>query len=608
MDLLPALSALFGYTAFRPYQQEIITSLCRGQDVFAVMPTGGGKSLCYQLPAHVLHGVCVVISPLISLMKDQVENARANGLSAAYFNSTSTQAERRQLHHDLQDNTLDLLYISPERLGSAAFVNYMKQVNIAFFAIDEAHCISQWGHDFRPDYLALSLLAEEFPQCPVAAFTATATQQVTSDIIDQLHLRSPLEVRASFNRPNLYYQIMPKRDVKKQVLYVLRQYADESGIIYCSTRKKVDEYAAWLAEQGIKVRAYHAGLSEEERSLAQEDFRHDVCQVIVATVAFGMGIDKPNVRYVLHADMPRSMEAYYQETGRAGRDGSPARCVLFFDAQDIAQLLRFAAAEEDETRRDAAKAQIYAMLDFVQTDCCRRKSLLAYFGEDYAEHNCGACDVCTGEVARDDATQSAHLALQLIQASGCRFGKMYIVDLLMGVSSDRIVENGHTELAGFGAGKHATRKFWLFLLSALLTQGMTAIHDPEYPTLSITAKGKLFMRSDDHFFILQAAEKQLQRKQITKKLENEVSSYNAELFEALRSRRHELALAEHVPAYMIASDAVLRAMAALLPRNRRQMLEINGMGEKKWEKYGEIFLGVIDKHCRALPERRGTQA
>ena len=599
MELRQALSALFGYTTFRPYQQEIIASLCKGQDVFAVMPTGGGKSLCYQLPAHLLTGVCVVISPLISLMKDQVENARANGLNAAYFNSTSTQAERRQLHRDLQNNSLDLLYISPERLGSAAFLTYMKQVNIAFFAIDEAHCISQWGHDFRPDYLELSLLAEHFAQCPVAAFTATATPQVSLDIIGQLGLRSPLEVRASFNRPNLYYQILPKRDVKAQLLYVVRQHSDEAGIIYCATRKKVDDYAAWLAEQGIKVRAYHAGLTLEERLVAQEDFRQDACQVIVATVAFGMGIDKPNVRYVLHADMPRSMEAYYQETGRAGRDGSPARCILFFDAQDVAQLLRFAEAEEEEARRDAAKAQVYAMLDFVQTDCCRRKSLLAYFGEAYTEENCGACDVCTGEVAREDATQSARIALAAMQASGCRFGKMYVVDLLMGISNPRLEANEHHTLAAFGSGKDKTRKFWLFLLSALVTQGMAAIHDPEYPTLSITAKGKNFMHSDEKFFILQSAKKQLQRKEIKRTLEDEVTQYDAALFEALRARRLVLAKAEQVPAYVIVGDKVLRAMAAKAPRNRRQMLEISGMGEKKWEKYGEIFLAVIDKHCKA---------
>lgn len=593
MQLLEALSSLFGYKTFRPHQQSIIEHILQGKDVFAVMPTGGGKSLCYQLPAHLLPGVCVVVSPLISLMKDQVDAALGNGLRAAAFNSTSTQEERRSLHRALQSEQLDLLYISPERLSSIAFRQYMQRVRISFFAIDEAHCISQWGHDFRPDYLALSELTEHFPGRPIAAFTATTTKTVARDIINCLGLRDPYRVCASFNRPNLYYQVMAKRDLRSQLLYFVQQHAEESGIIYCATRKRTEDIAAFLCENGVTARPYHAGLPDEERADAQEAFRQDRCPVMVATVAFGMGIDKPNVRYVAHADMPRSMEAYYQETGRAGRDGSPARCVMFFDQQDVAQLLRFTEAVEDEALRESARNMVFKMVDFAETDCCRRKTLLDYFGETYAEENCGACDVCTGEVARDDVTESARLALEAMADTGNRFGMMYLIDILMGAETDRVLGNGHSELAVFGAGKDKTRKFWRYVLGGLTLHGMASIRDPEYPTLSITAKGRRVLEGAECFFMLQSTEKSLNRQKIRAKLADEVAEYDEELFQVLRARRRELAEAASVPPYAVFADRTLREMAAALPDTQDKMFAVHGVGARKWERYGVIFLEII---------------
>lgn len=367
-----ALTALFGYTTFRPHQKDVIRSILQGRDVFTIMPTGGGKSLCYQLPAYLMEGVCVVISPLISLMKDQVDAARSHGLRAGTLNSTSSAQERNHLYAALRARELDLLYLSPERLGSNGFLDYLKILPLSFFAVDEAHCISQWGHDFRPDYLALSALVESFPDIPVAAFTATATPRVAEDIVNRLGLRNPYRVCASFNRPNLFYQVTSKDDINEQLLIFLKDHPDESGIIYRTTRKGVDETTAFLQKKKLHVKAYHAGLPDAERARTQEEFRQDICPVIVATVAFGMGIDKPNVRFVIHADLPKNMEGYYQETGRAGRDGDPARCVLFFAQRDIAQLLYFAHQLEDEEQKRLAEKQVYTMMDFTQQNTCRR--------------------------------------------------------------------------------------------------------------------------------------------------------------------------------------------------------------------------------------------
>ena len=488
-ELHGALARVFGYTAFRPHQIEIVKGILGGHDSLSIMPTGGGKSLCFQLPSHLMDGVCVVISPLISLMKDQVDAACANGLRAAALNSSLSPGEHRAVREALASGELDLLYISPERLSAPGFWEALASWPVSFFAVDEAHCISQWGHDFRPDYLALSGLVERFPQCPVAAFTATATPEVERDILSRLGLREPRLIRASFDRPNLFYHVLPKEEPHAQLLSFLGGHAGESGIVYRSTRRKVEETAAFLQKKGVKAEAYHAGLPDAERMRVQEAFRRDECPVVVATVAFGMGIDKPDVRFVAHLDLPKNVEGYYQETGRAGRDGDPAHCLLLYSAADMAQLLYFARQTEDEEQRSIAEKHAYAMLEYAERSQCRRKALLSYFGEAFEEPNCGGCDVCTGEIQEEDYTIEAQKALSAMVRSGCRFGRVLIMDILMGADNRRIRETGFQHLPTYGVGKDRTRRFWKYLIDALTRQGLAAIEGEEYPYLRVTETG-----------------------------------------------------------------------------------------------------------------------
>ncbi len=395
------LRTVFGFESFRPNQETIVNTILNQQDVFAVMPTGGGKSLCYQLPALLLEGTAVVISPLISLMKDQVDAARENGIAAVFMNSSLDQREIANIERMLNTNQVKLLYIAPERFAMPQFIETLKRIPLSLFAIDEAHCISEWGHDFRPDYLALSAIPELFPNIPVAAFTATATQKVQQDIIHKIGLRTPHTIRASFNRPNLFYQVKPKSRVEEQILEFLQDHAGESGIIYRTTRDSVSATAAFLASHGIKALPYHAGLPAEERDKNQEAFNKDEVSVIVATIAFGMGIDKSNVRFVVHADLPKHIEAYYQETGRAGRDNEPAHCLLYFSRGDIPKIRYFIDKMEDETERAIAMEKLNQTVRFASHNVCRRKQLLSFFGEAYGTENCRACDICTGSVIQD---------------------------------------------------------------------------------------------------------------------------------------------------------------------------------------------------------------
>ncbi len=407
-DLLAMLRRVFGFDHFRPYQEDIVSAIVAGRDAFVVMPTGGGKSLCYQLPAHVVPGLCVVISPLISLMKDQVDAAKENGLRAAFMNSSQTVAERNQVEQALVTSKLDLLYVSPERFAMATFKQRLCEVPLAFIAIDEAHCISEWGHDFRPDYLALSDIVQRFPDTPVAAFTATATMKVQQDIITKLGLRNPHRVRASFNRSNLYYQVQAKHNPEEQVLRFIRSHPNEQGIIYRTTRKDVEATAAFLQQHGVKALPYHAGMEDEARIAHQEAFNRDAINVVVATIAFGMGIDKSNVRFVIHADLPKSIEGYYQETGRAGRDGEPAHCLLLFNRADAARIRYFIDKIDAPEARAHAQRCLQDMIHYGSTRQCRRRQLLGYFNETYPERNCRRCDICAGQVATPSAqAQSA---------------------------------------------------------------------------------------------------------------------------------------------------------------------------------------------------------
>lgn len=579
-ELHGALARVFGYTAFRPHQVEIVKGILGGHDSLSIMPTGGGKSLCFQLPSHLMDGVCVVISPLISLMKDQVDAACANGLRAAALNSSLSPGEHRAVREALASGELDLLYISPERLSAPGFWEALASWPVSFFAVDEAHCISQWGHDFRPDYLALSGLVERFPQCPVAAFTATATPEVERDILSRLGLREPRLIRASFDRPNLFYHVLPKEEPHAQLLSFLGGHAGESGIVYRSTRRKVEETAAFLQKKGVKAEAYHAGLPDAERMRVQEAFRRDECPVVVATVAFGMGIDKPDVRFVAHLDLPKNVEGYYQETGRAGRDGDPAHCLLLYSAADMAQLLYFARQTEDEEQRSIAEKHAYAMLEYAERNQCRRKALLSYFGEAFEEPNCGGCDVCTGEIQEEDYTIEAQKALSAMVRSGCRFGRVLIMDILMGADNRRIRETGFQHLPTYGVGKDRTRRFWKYLIDALTRQGLAAIEGEEYPYLRVTETGWETLRGAP-FRALRIVETRARRNRAERDGASQDMDVDDTLFQLLRAERRRLAEAAQVPPYVVFHDRALREMAAGKPASREAMLGIAGVGERK---------------------------
>ena len=602
-EIRKALADIFGFSSFRPHQEDIVRALASGRDVFAVMPTGGGKSLCYQLPACLMGGVAVVVSPLISLMKDQVDAANANGIGAASLNSALDETERRETYSLVRGGHIKLLYISPERFNSPGFLDYLRTLKLSFFAVDEAHCISAWGHDFRPDYLSLSAMVGEFPDIPVAAFTATATPRVSDDIVGRLGLRSPHLTRASFNRPNLSYRILPKEDCNRQILDFIRDRGDEAGIVYRTTRKSVEATAAMLKKNGIDARAYHAGMADAERKRSQEDFRHDRCQVVVATIAFGMGIDKPNVRYVVHGDLPKNIEGYYQETGRAGRDGEPAQCVLFYGAGDIAQLNRFNAGIEDETAREAAQEQLNRMAAFARTDHCRRAVLLAYFGEEYPEDNCGGCDICLGEAEREDATVSAQKALSAMVRTGGRFGAAHLADILVGADTEKIRQKGHDRLPTYGVGKDRDKSYWRRVIEAVTAKGLAEIGDSQYPTPAITEAGWELLRGGGAFEMLKAAEARGGAKGARRASRAEAAAlpFSKNLFALLRKERSRQAETRGVPPYVVFSDRALQDMARIFPETEAEMLEANGVGQHKLKAYGAVFLDIVKQYLAEHP-------
>ncbi len=574
--------------------------------MFAVMPTGGGKSLCYQLPACLKGGTAIVVSPLISLMKDQVDAANANGIGAASLNSSLGEEEKSRIYRSIRSGEIRLLYISPERFNAPGFVEYLKSLDISFFAIDEAHCISEWGHDFRPDYLSLAAIAREFPGPAIAAFTATETPKVAEDIVNRLGLRKPHLTRASFNRPNLTYRIAPKNDIDRQILDFLADHGDEAGIIYRTTRKNVEATASMLVKNGIDARAYHAGLSDTQRARSQEDFRHDRCQVVVATIAFGMGIDKPNVRYVIHADLPKNLEGYYQETGRAGRDGEPAQCVLFHSMADIAQLLRFNAGIEDNIAREAAQAQLNKMIAFTRTDGCRRSALLGYFGEEWPEENCGNCDICLDEVEREDATVPAQKVLSAMARTGGRFGAVHLADILVGADTAKIRQNGHNQLPTFGVGKDRDKFYWRAVIEAVTAKGLAEIADSQYPTPSVTKEGWKVLKGEATFVMLKQAEKRGRTKRVTASQSSQ--PYSQGLFARLRKERAKLAEAKNLPPYMVFADKTLQDMARVLPLTNEEMLEVSGVGLHKLKTYGGLFLNAVASYLEEHPEENRRPA
>lgn len=648
--LFKTLADAFGFRSFRPNQEEIVRAILAGRDVFAVMPTGGGKSLCYQLPALLTPGVCVVVSPLLSLMKDQVDAAQKNGICAATLNSTTPLSETREIAAALERRSLDLLYVSPERFNTERFLSYLDSVEIGFFAIDEAHCISQWGHHFRADYLQLGQIAERFPNRPIAAFTATATEVVADDVKSQLRLRDPFCVKASFDRPNLFYQIAYKEDFDRQLLQFLQdEVPDESGIVYRATRKSVEKTAEFLQKKGFKAKAYHAGLTDDERARVQEEFANDETPIVVATIAFGMGIDKSNVRFVVHGDLPKDVESYYQETGRAGRDGAPARCLLIYGYQDVAIHRNFLNDYEDPAAKDAAARRLDEMVKFAETDGCRRVNLLKYFGETYSPpvdfeailaqsedadstapdaetptsgipvNRCGACDYCVGDVRRVDATVDAQKALSAMQRTGNRFGVGHLVDVLLGTKTEKIERFGHDELPTFGVGADRDKTYWRYLISALVTQGLARL-DPttQFPIPQVSPLGWETMRGKRKVQIPERPERKKAKKKGAGGVsgarssilsasaspydKSSLSPRDRKLFETLRALRTQIAKEENVPPYVVFSDKTLVDMTYLKPTLDGDFLLVSGVGTKKLENYGYEFMQAIEKFLVENPE------
>ncbi len=595
--MLGSLKEVFGFREFRPNQEAIVSHILAKRDVFAVMPTGGGKSLCYQLPATMLPGTTVVISPLISLMKDQVDGARENGISAAFLNSSLTAEEKTEVYRALRENRLDLLYIAPERFAIPGFLDTLKGLPISLFAVDEAHCISEWGHDFRPDYLSLSGVTRSFADVPVAAFTATATLKVQEDIIKRLGLRSPYTVRASFNRPNLVYQVLRKEKVERQIVRYLEAHPREPGIIYRTTRESVVKLAELLVGRGLQALPYHAGMEADERKRNQEAFNRDEATIIVATIAFGMGIDKSNVRFVIHADLPKNIEGYYQETGRAGRDGEPADCLLFFGRGDIPKIRYFIDKMEDATERAVASEKLSRMVGYASHYVCRRRQLLGYFQEPHPEDNCGACDVCLQRAETVDLTTDAQILMSAMARTGQRFGIGHIIEVVTGADTGRIRRMGHEGIKTYGAGRHKDRKHWHYLVDELLAQELIEQEGARYPVIKLTEQGLKVLTGKQAVQGIRREERRRPEDTArSRKPVAETGTYDPLLFERLRSLRKSLARKQGVPPYVIFSDRTLREMAGRFPVTPDAMRSIHGVGDRKLDRYGDLFTAEIEAH------------
>lgn len=596
-NLLAPLKSVFGYDAFRPLQSEIIESSLRGQDVLAILPTGGGKSLCYQLPALQREGLTVVVSPLIALMKDQVDQLEAAGVAATFLNSSLGAAESRSRLEGLERGEYKLLYLAPERLFLPDFLEKLKSWKVSALAIDEAHCISEWGHDFRPEYRQLATLRTHFPEAAVMALTATATERVQSDIVEQLQLKDTGKYVASFNRPNLTYRVMEKQRPRLQVLDYVAANRDVSGIVYCQSRRAVEEFALALQEAGHKALPYHAGLSQSERIANQEAFIRDDAQIVCATIAFGMGINKPNVRYVLHADLPKNIESYYQETGRAGRDGLPAECVLLFSAGDIAKYNYFIDQMEDEQAARIARQQLRQMADFAEYADCRRGALLRYFGESYRETNCGSCDNCQDDREEVDVTTDCQKLLSCIfriNQAGYPMGLNHAVDVLRGSENMKVLSKGHQRLSTHGIGADKPADYWQGLGKQLIQQGFLKLSDDGYNTVELTPEAGQALKERREFRM-----KPIRTKTVTAASRTRAKAGAIEcddgLFEVLRRVRKDLADAKGVPPYVIFGDVALRQMARRYPRDDDAFLAIPGVGDRKLKEYGSQFIEVIDE-------------
>lgn len=589
---LQVLRAVFGYESFRGQQEGIIGQLIAGRDVLVLMPTGGGKSLCYQIPALVRDGVGIVISPLIALMQDQVSALHQLGVKAAYLNSTLSLEQVREIERALLNDELDLLYIAPERLSNSRTQALFARCKIALFAIDEAHCVSQWGHDFRADYLLLSVLHEQFPQVPRIALTATADERTRQEIIARLALENAQVFISGFDRPNIRYRIVQKDNARQQLLnFIHGEHSGDTGIVYCLSRKKVEETAEWLNQKGIRALPYHAGMSNEQRQKNQHQFLMEDGLVIVATIAFGMGIDKPNVRFVAHLDLPKSVEAYYQETGRAGRDGLPANAWMAYGLQDVLTLRQMlASSNADEAHKRIEYHKLEAMLALCETVSCRRQALLAYFG-DTLEQGCDNCDTCLEPVATWDGSVAAQQALSCIYRTGQRFGVTYLIDVLRGKQDERIKQFGHDKQSTFGIGAALDEKQWRSVFRQLVARSLVEIDFESHGSLKLTEACRPVLRGEQTLMLRKDTPTAKSKREKYEKWQP--GGADSALWNALRAKRKQLAEEQDVPPYVIFHDATLMAMLERRPRTHRELGMISGIGERKLALYGDEFLLVL---------------
>lgn len=599
---LGVLNKIFGYKNFRGEQEKIINHVINGNDALVLMPTGGGKSLCYQIPALCLDGVVVVVSPLIALMQDQVSALKELGVRAEFLNSTLNFSDEQEITNELLNNRLDLIYVSPERLNTESFLQILQKTKISLFAIDEAHCVSQWGHDFRPEYTKFYMLKELFPNIPRIALTATADDATRDDIIKNLHMDGCKIFISSFDRPNIRYTVQIKDKERKQLLdFIKNEHPEDSGIVYCNSRKRVDDIAQFLSKEGFRVLPYHAGLDKNTREANQDKFIKEDSVIMVATIAFGMGIDKPDVRFVAHLDLPKSMEAYYQETGRAGRDGLMSDAWMIYGLKDIVQLNMFITqSSAPEEQKMLERRKLNSLLGYVEAVGCRRKVLLEYFNENYRAEYCGNCDNCLNPPLTYDATTDAQKVLSCIYRTkngGFSFGATHIVDILLGKDNEKVLKFSHNRLSTYGIGKDLDARQWQSIIRQLVIMGFIEV-EPEHMTLGLTNEAARLLRGEVHIQLRKNI--LLPKEKKPKKTKETYDSYiqtegDSELFRKLKALRLEFAKAENIPPYIIFHDKTLQEMVYVKPSSLQEMGEISGVGERKLEKYGKAFLRVLNE-------------
>jgi ATP-dependent DNA helicase RecQ len=593
------LQEVYGYPEFRGNQAAIIDHTCAGNDALVLMPTGGGKSLCYQIPALLMPGVGIVISPLIALMRDQVRALDQLGVRSAFLNSSLSRLDQDEVIAAAQRGELDLLYIAPERVLQDDTLAALGRCTVCLIAIDEAHCVSSWGHDFRQDYLQLNRLKAMFPGTPRLALTATANDRTRADIVARLELSNPTEFVDDFDRPNICYTVQPKTDARSQLLKFLDGHRDESGIIYCLSRKSVEATAEWLEIRGFDALPYHAGLGAQTRTEHQERFLRDDAVIIVATIAFGMGIDKPDVRFVVHLDLPKSVEAYYQETGRAGRDGLPADAWMVYGLQDVVRLSRMVAeSPADDAHKRVERSKLDALLGWCEVTTCRRRPLLAYFGEA-AEADCGNCDNCLRPPITADGTEAAQKALSCVYRTGQRFGAGHVIDVLRGQRRAKVLEFGHDQLSTFGIGTGFSDLRWRSIFRQLVVHGYLNVDHNRYGALRLSGSSRALLRGEMTLALREDVDKPKVRSSRTRPT---LSADDEPLMEALREERREIAEQQGVPPYVVFHDAALLDMIRLRPSALEDMLEVSGIGQSKLEKYGQAFLDVLNRFERSEPE------